>query len=288
MKGRTVLPFFLLVGLASGQSQDAPDPYPHSTALTSPDIHYGIAVEAALDATAKSGNMALADEPDVDITVKLAGEPHGSPAGVLVSVSDLKVPMKAAKEFSDASRFIAKQDWKKALERLRKVVAIAPDYPPGYNNLAVVYSHTGNMAEAEKALRTAIERENRFGPAYVNLARLRIVADDYRGAETFLERAMTLPSPDGVTLYLLAYVQYMNEHFDRAIETCRQGHEKLPFQHGFLHLVAAHAYAETRRTPSAIAELRFYLSEEPNGARATEVRQSIARLLTMPDGTATP
>src|SRR5215471_8144133 len=64
------------------------------------------------------------------VAVKRANEEAASNAGgsSTVSASDLNIPENAAKEFDKATALMAKQDWKKAIERLNRAVDIYPSY----------------------------------------------------------------------------------------------------------------------------------------------------------------
>jgi tetratricopeptide (TPR) repeat protein len=201
---------------------------------------------------------------------------HWAANSSFISVAELGVPANAASEFVKANRLMAKQDWKKAVERLRKGLAIYPNYAEAYNDLGAVYSLLGEIAQARDALRQAIVLDDRFGPAYVNLGSLSFLDKDYPGAESLLTRATSLrPAADADELFLLAYAQLMDHHLDQAIETTRQGHPKFS-HHACLHLVAANAYERQAKIADSMSELRLYLTEEPTGPFAEETRKALA------------
>jgi len=196
-----------------------------------------------------------------------------------VSVQELRVPPSAAKQFVKANRLIAKRDWAKASESLRKGLAIYPNYAAAYNNLGAVYSRMGKSGEARRALQQAIALDDRLAAAYVNLGRICFLDKDYPGAESFLTKATSLESaanPD--ELFLLAYAQLSDHHLDDALQTSRQAHQAGFSQHGFLHLVAANAYEQQNRIAESISELQLYLSEEPNGRQAEKVSRALVLL----------
>jgi tetratricopeptide (TPR) repeat protein len=196
-----------------------------------------------------------------------------------ISLSDLAMPAKAAREFEKANRFIAKQQWKNAIERLQKGIAIYPRYAAGYNNLGAVYSHMGDASDAREALRKALKLDDHLAPAYVNLARLSFLDKDFSNAEMLLTRALTVePAANADELILAAYAQLEDHHLDQAIQTSHQGHAARFDHHAFLHLVAANAYEQESRSADCIAELQLYLTEQPNGPQAEKVRTALATL----------
>jgi Flp pilus assembly protein TadD len=239
--------------------------------------------------TVRGADATNADEGDVEVNsvisqdVEVRARHIGSdPANwathsSFISVKELQVPKSAAKEFVKANHLIAKREWAKAGESLRRGLAIYPQYAAAYNNLGAVYYRLGHRVEARQALGQAIALDDHLAAAYLNLGRLCFVEQDYQGAESLLSKAVSLESaanPD--ELFLLAYAQLSDHHLDQAIQTSRQAHEAGVSQHGFLHLVAANAYEQLGRIPQSIAELESYLKEEPNGAQAEKARKVLA------------
>jgi len=197
-------------------------------------------------------------------------------AASFVSVRDLAMPAKAAKDFDKANGLIAKQDWKKATEHLQKGLEVYPKYAAGYNNLGAVYSQQGRDAEAREAFKQALALDEHLAPAYVNLARLSFLEKDYATAESLLTKALGMePAANADELFLLGYAQLTDHHLDQAIETSREAHARFK-QHAFLHLVAANAYEQENKIPESMAELQSYLSEDPEGPQAEKVKRSLA------------
>ena len=241
--------------------------------------------------TLRGNDATNADEGDVqvnpvvtqDVEVR-AKHTRSDPANwathsSFISVNELQVPSHAAKEFVKANRSIAKQDWAKASESLRKGIGMYPNYAAAYNNLGAVYSRMGNSAEARQALEHAIALDDHLAAAYVNLGRISFLDKDYSHAESLLSKAIGLePAANADELFLLAYAQLTDHHLDQALQTSRHGHEAGFGQHGFLHLVAANALEQQNKIPECMAELQSYLDEEPSGAQAEKTKKALAIL----------
>ena len=201
------------------------------------------------------------------------------PAAAFISATDLRMPSGAIREFRKADHLIAKQEWAKAVERLRKGLAIYPGYAVAYSNLGALYSRLGDNTDAREALQQAIALDDRLAPAYVNLGRLSFVEKDFTNAESLLTKAISLtPAQNADELFLLGYAQLSDHHLDEALQTSRQGHAGKLNHHAFLHLLAANAYEQQNRISDCIAELQLYLNEEPNGSSAEKVRWAVAKL----------
>jgi tetratricopeptide (TPR) repeat protein len=201
----------------------------------------------------------------------------GPPAGALVSAADLNVPASARKEFDKANQLIVRQDFKKAIERLDKAIAIYPAYAGAYNNLAVAYAHLGDKAREREELQKAISVNDHFAAGFVNLGRMDMAAGDFASAEAEFSKGSACDATDVTTLVLLTYAEFMDQHFDEAIATSNRAH-MLTRPHAFAHQVAARAFEQKRDAASAIAELEQFLKEESNGPRAEVARRELAML----------
>lgn len=200
------------------------------------------------------------------------------PNKALVSIHDLRLTPKAAKELSGANQLIAREDWTHALAKLRKLIETAPDSASAYNSLGIVYSHLGKWDEAREALERTIRLDDRFAYAYINLARLGIRESNWKEAEALLTKASALSPLDMLALSPLSYAQLKSQHFDEVLATCRQAHEAHVADHAFVHLIAALAYEQKQRPADMITQFRLYLREEPSGATADKVRKVLAKL----------
>jgi tetratricopeptide (TPR) repeat protein len=225
-----------------------------------------------------------------EVEVKVRNAPQSNQAqgsaAPMVAASDLHIPAAARKELARAIELMTKENWQKAIEKLNRSIAIDPNYAEAYNNLGVVYGHLGDRGQESIALQKAIGIDDHCAPAYVNLARLSITANDFAQAETLLNKASASDPKDATTLVLLSYVEFTNHHFDNVIATARKAHS-LHGNHAFVHWMAARALAQQQarspeRDAAREAELKLFLQEEPDGARAEKARQQLAVLKDAP------
>jgi thioredoxin-like negative regulator of GroEL len=198
--------------------------------------------------------------------------------GSSVAVQDMNIPKAARKQFDKASDLIANQEWKKALERLNQALALYPGYAQAYNNLGVVYGRMGDRDAERAALQKAVNLNDHFAPAWVNLARMAIVDRDFRTAQGFLDKASALTPTDSMTLLILANVQLLNLRYDDAIATCHKVHSLGQDSHSLVHFIAARALEHQSRLSDAEEQLHTFLQEEPSGVRADAARKELASL----------
>ena len=201
---------------------------------------------------------------------------QGHTPSAFVSVAELGIPSAAQKEFKKANDLISKQQWTRAAERLRRAIAIYPQYADAYNNLGAAYARMGDMAEARASLEKAITLNDHLAFAYVNLGRVSFTEKDYPRVEAFIEKALSLAAPDAAELTLLAYAQLADRHLDQTIGTSQLAHRSQLTHHAFLHLLAAKADELEGKNEDSARELEQFLKEEPTGKQADQVRRALA------------
>ncbi len=212
------------------------------------------------------------------IRVRRLAEETGARGSNTVSAADLNIPEAAAREFDRATRLIAKEDFKKAVESLNKALSIYPSYAAAYNNLGVVYGRLGQAVEERSALLRAVELNDHFAPAYANLGRMAIKERNYPDAETWLAKATAADPTDAQAVIMLANMELLNQHYGDAIANCRKLHSARPDAHALAHYIAARALGEENRPGDAVSELEIFLIEEPSGPRAEAARRELKQL----------
>ena len=196
----------------------------------------------------------------------------------MIDVTDLQTSPKALAEFHKAEDAIQHQDWAKAIERYQKALAIDPKFAAAYNNLGYAYARIGDGAHQREALDHAIELNRHAVEPLMNRGLLALQEKDKATAENLLDQAIRLDPQNAEALILLTRAQLMNAHYDEALVTVRQldaaPHAKYPV----IHYLAARAFEAERKIAQAAAQLRQFLQEEPQGARADAARQELAQL----------
>jgi len=194
------------------------------------------------------------------------------------SVSDLKIPKHAAKEFDKASREMEAQQWSAAAASLERAIALYPQYAAAYNNLGVVYARSGDRGREAEALQHAIGVDSHYVPAYVNLGRMNIAENDFAGAESELKAATSLDPENGIVLVMLTYAEYMNHDYDDVIRDCKKVHALNSVPHAFAHWSAAFALEQKHQIAEAGAEFNTFVNEEPTGQRSDNARKELANI----------
>jgi cytochrome c-type biogenesis protein CcmH/NrfG len=248
-----------------------------------PTGSYHVAVSGEGIQDADSGEFEIdrrKTSQDVFITVRSnsSNKSTGTGGGASVAAADLAIPIDARKKFDRAVKTMGEQNWPKALEQLNSAIAIYPQYAAAYTNIGVVYGRMNDSAREHEALEKAIRVNDHFVPAYLNLAKLCVKERDAAKAETLLESANRIEPANAEILTLLAEAQLLNKHYDAAVTSAHSAHA-LPHQNfAVIHYIAARALEHENRSLDALAELKIFLSEEPEGARADHVREEVIEL----------
>lgn len=214
---------------------------------------------------------------DFELDLRGAGESRGAASGPVVSVADLSVPSKAAKEFDKSNEFMNRHEFSMAIQSLNRAIAIYPQYASAYNNLGAIYARLGDHVKEREALEKAIRLNDHLAAAYLNLGRMNMTDANFPAAEDVLKKAATYDPTDVITLVLLSFCQFEDKHIDDAITTSHIAHGLLG-KHSSVHLVAARSFELKHDKSGAIAELELYLKEDPNGDPAEAARKELAAL----------
>lgn len=198
-----------------------------------------------------------------------------------VSAQDLSVPSKAREEFEKGMDAYAKREDKVAEEALQQAVAMYPSYVRAHNNLGVLYLKAGLKDKALTEFSKAVEFDPKFAPGYVNLARVSISEGNFAEAEPALKKAIEA-DPSGLNaMKLLCQTEFAQNEYPQFLQTARHVHQlsREP-QFSDLHLVSAEILIGQGKKQEASAEYQMFVDENPSDPRTAKVKDLIARLKT--------
>jgi tetratricopeptide (TPR) repeat protein len=176
------------------------------------------------------------------------------------------VRMEAARNLVDAPRDRLTDAERTALDRgLAEYVAAEQfnaDRPESHLNLGLLYAAQRRLPEAEAALRAALERDPRFGPASVNLADLyRATGRDAEG-ERVLRDALEQDPRSGVAHHALGLLLVRQKRMAEAMTELEAAARLLPesARYGYVYAVGL---SGTGRPKQAIEVLERVLARHP-------------------------
>ena len=150
------------------------------------------------------------------------------------------------------------------------------DQPETLVNLGNLYSAQGKFADAEKAYRTAIERDDLLGSAYVNLADLLRETQRDQEGKAVLQQGI-LKSPSTAALYYsLGMLNIREKSLPTALLALKRANELEPSNSQFTYVYAL-ALAETGDKHQALAIIDRALGHAPKDRSLATLREQIER-----------
>jgi tetratricopeptide (TPR) repeat protein len=214
------------------------------------------------------------------MSVRRKGEkPAGKTDKGMVSASGLKIPPKADKELEKGNKALADNKLDAAKEHINKAIEIYPQFDQAYNMLGVVLLKTGDAAGGKKAFEKAVELNDKFARAYVNLAKLSMQEKQYDQAITLINKSLSVEpmNPEAVSTICLA--SSMTSKFEDVAANSRKLHALPHDGMNLCHFAAGVALTNLKRSTDAITEYNLYLSEaKPNDPLIAKARDAIEEL----------
>ena len=192
----------------------------------------------------------------------------------MLSVLDLKAPVKAVHEFNKGVEAMKKDDAKTAIAAFSKAITIYPQFVSAHNSLGTAYSSVGQQQQARTEYETAISMDNKFAASYFNLGRVTMLQHDFESAEKALDKGSSL-EPNANTLTALAYAQFGNQNYSGAIQTAERVHGMEHKPNAAVHYVAASSYIAMHRYDQAEEEFKLLLAEDSVNPLSPLAKQDI-------------
>lgn len=202
----------------------------------------------------------------------------GANEGSGVSMTNLRAPEAARKEYERGEQDLARKRWAEAATHFEKAVAEYPQYASGWSELGAALARQDKPAEAEDALKRAISADPKYIKPYAQLAQL--LGDQKRWADSVevAERAFRLNPIEFPQVYC-AHARASLElgKLDEAEKSVRQAIDNdaqhtVPQAEYFLAQILA---AKGDRA-EASKHLKVYLKLDKRGEYAEAARKLVA------------
>ena len=195
-----------------------------------------------------------AEIPVVPWTVPRVRKPEGAKP---VSVGELLVPAKAAKEVQRSEKALQSGNIRGSAEHLEKAVQIYPDYVQAHNLLGTRYMSLGDYQQAVAEFQKAAAIDPNLAPTYLSLSVAFFFLGNYSDAEAPARRALELDPENTPTRYVLARsLIQQGKGTPEALDLLRQSEGKFPNA----SLVLAEVLFHRGDIPQTVAELHQYLN----------------------------
>lgn len=191
---------------------------------------------------------------------------------------DQQVPDEARKEFEKGVQFSDKGKIQDAIERLKKAIAIFPNYLMARNNLGVQYLKLGQWPEAVEQFEAALEINSRALNPRQNLAIALIEQKKYVQAIEHLNQAISIDSSSPAAHLYAGIASLGVDEIDQAQRELSTALSLGGAAYSNAHFYLALVYMKKGERESAIRELKAYLEKLPKGEKAPRARQLLDKL----------
>lgn len=188
------------------------------------------------------------------------------------------IPKKARQAYDRSVELSNRGETRKAVEELKRAIAIYPEYVHAYNDLGVAYIKLDLIDDAVRALDKSISLDPKAFNPRLNLGIANVRRKDFARAEPPLRTAVTFDASAplahlylGITLWKTNRENEAEDEFARALSL---GGRDIAIAHYYL----GQLYADKDRIAEAVAELETYLKQKPDSDDAQQARQKIAEL----------
>jgi tetratricopeptide (TPR) repeat protein len=199
------------------------------------------------------------------------------PGDPLVSLTSLRAPSDAKKNFDKGQEALAHGALTEAAERLEKAVKIYPNYAVAWSTLGEVYERQGRAEDAQAVYEKAIVADSKFAVPYLRMANLSAIQKKWQDVNSITERAMALDSGNVAQAYYLNAVANFNLGRMDIAEKRAQRAQQLDPQHHIARIELLIGYIEARKGNYAVAaeHMRTFVKLEPGAEDLQQVQERI-------------
>lgn len=160
-------------------------------------------------------------------------------------------PPQSMDQFRSAEEAYQNGDWDAFIENIELIIPNEPDSPDIYYMLGEAYRFKKQSANAVKAYNQALDADKNFGPAYLGLARARLIAEPDFDAEFLLDEAVRL-DPNFGEVYLERARFFLNrKEYDTALTELESAVELMP-ESPEVYMTYARVYVEQDEDKKAL------------------------------------
>lgn len=215
----------------------------------------------------------------LNISLRRKGEKPLPKSKGMVSASGLKIPRNAEKELERGNKALADNKLDVAKEHVNKAIELYPQYDEAYNMLGVVLLKSGDTAEGKKAFEKAVQLNDKFARAYVNLAKLSMQDKQYEEAIMLIHKSLSVEPMSAEATSIACQAYLMTGRFADVATASRKLHSLAHDGMTLCHFAAGVALTNLKQSADAITEYNLFLTEaKPNDALAPKARDAIEDL----------
>jgi tetratricopeptide (TPR) repeat protein len=195
----------------------------------------------------------------------------------VVSVQELKKSGKAESAFEKGTKLLRKGDARGSVAYFERALAKDPGYYRAYHNLGLAQYLLGETAQAEEALQRAINlTKGGYAPSQFALGMILVEKQQFREAETVIQRGLDMEPGSALGKYFLGLVQLA---LNRLPDAEKSAHDALfrSAEQADAHILLAMIHERERKPLAVEAEVAAYLKLEGHGPLENEANVLLQR-----------
>ncbi len=211
--------------------------------------------------------------PPVVVPLHKQVGPKPSASADAVSARELSIPEKARDSFAKGRKLMyEKSDPKKAIEQFRLAVDQFPTYYEAYTQIGVAHYRLNKFADAEKALKKAIEMSaGKYPDALYLLATMFNDQERFAEAEPLARQAAAAGDSTWHGPYELARALVGLKRAAEAEASAAQARDMKP-DNAQVYLVLANAHIQQKKFSAVVQDFDSYLKLAPNAPGSDQIR----------------
>ncbi|MBV8206138.1 MAG: tetratricopeptide repeat protein [Acidobacteria bacterium] len=220
----------------------------------------------------------IMDDPDIGTIILHRVGPN---AGSMISLTSMKAPREARKQFEKSRALLAKGKIAEARACAESAVSLYPAYAEGWNLLGGIHERERHMDEARAAYTRSVEADSKYMPPYVSLAQIAGAMKNWQEADRMSSKVMELDGVEFPQAFFVNAVANLNlGNFTSAERSARRAEQLDAQQHRIprVQLLLGALLERKGEFQAAAAEYREYLRLVPQAPDVAAVQKQVASL----------
>ncbi len=208
----------------------------------------------------------------------------------MVTVASLAVPPKARKEYEKGSELLEKGNLAEAEKSLRKAIDEYPKFGEAWTRLGDLEQRRKNRDAAMKDYEEAVAADPNLPVPYLRMAFLEAVASHWEQTRQLTDKLISLdPTDFTLAYYYNAAAEFNLQHYGRAEASALRA-ESMDKAHAEprIELLLASIYTAKQSYSAAADHYRAYLKLDPDGPLTERVKTDLAKTEEMAKSQAPP
>lgn len=210
------------------------------------------------------------------VDLRLNVQSADTPATATVSISELKIPEKARKEWAKGQQAFLKNKLQDARKHADRALEIAPQYAQALTLRGILELGDDQTEVGIADLQQAVKADPNYAMGFIALGAGLNAQQKFDEAQRTLQRGLSIDPHVWQGWFELTKSELARGEFKDALKNITRAQE-LNKDYPAIHLLMAHAFLGNHHYSRAVEEFELYLSQEPNSPNANNARAGLSQ-----------